>query len=68
METKTKTEERNIKVTNPYSGQSVMLNQSEAIHYHMIKAFEKREEYELMQQGLDKFSRLNPKAYMTLLD
>ena len=49
--TQTKTEERNIKVTNPYSGQSVMLNQSEAIHYHMIKAFEKREEYELMQTG-----------------
>ena len=57
-----------IKTTNPYSGQSAMLTQSEAIHYHMIKAFEKREEYELMQQGLDKFSRLNPKAYMTLLD
>ena len=65
---KKNTEERNIKVTNPYSGQSAMLNQSEAIHYHMIKAFEKREEYELMQQGLDKFSRLNPKAFMTLLD
>ena len=65
---KTKTEERDIKVTNPYSGQSEMLTLSESIHYHMIKAFEKREEYELMQQGLDKFSRLNPKAFMTLLD
>jgi len=38
--TQTKTEERNIKVTNPYSGQSEMLTQSEAIHYHMIKKFE----------------------------
>jgi hypothetical protein len=69
---KPQTEKRNIKVTNPYSGQysglSAMLTQSEAIHYNMIKAFEKREEYELMQQGLDKFSRLNPEAYMTLLD
>jgi hypothetical protein len=63
---KPQTEKRNIKVTNPYSGQSAMLTQSEAIHYNMIKAFEKREEYELMQQGLDKFSRLNPEAYITL--
>ena len=33
-------EERNIKVTNPYSGQSEMLTMSEAIHYFMIKKFE----------------------------
>ena len=45
-----------------------MLTLSEAIHYQMIKKFEEMEEYELMQQGLDKFSRLNPKAFMTLLD
>jgi hypothetical protein len=63
-----KQEERNIKITNPYSGQSEMLTLSEAIHYQMIKKFEEMEEYELMQQGLDKFSRLNPKAFMTLLD
>ena len=61
-------EQRNVKVTNPYSGQSEMLTQSEAIHYFMIKRFEEMEQYDLMQQGLDKFSRLNPKAYMTLLD
>ena len=60
--------ERNIKVTNPYSGQSEMLTLSEAIHYQMIKKFEQMGEYTLMQEGLDKFSRLNPKAYMTLLD
>jgi hypothetical protein len=28
-----------------------MLTQSEAIHYNMIKAFEKREEYELIATG-----------------
>ena len=61
-------EERNIKVTNPYSGQSEMLTQSETIHYHMIKKFEELGQYELMQEGLDRFSRMNPKAYMTLLD
>jgi len=63
-----KTEKRNVKVTNPYSGQSEMLTQSEAIHYFMIKKFEELEQYELMQEGLDRFSRMNPKAYMTLLD
>lgn len=61
-------EERNIKVTNPYSGQSEMLTISEAIHYFMIKKFEEIGQYKLMQEGLSKFSRLNPKAYMTLLD
>ena len=60
--------ERIIEVTNPYSGQSAMLTLEEATHYHMIKRFEQMGEYKLMQQGLDKFSRLNPKAYMTLLD
>ena len=63
-----KQEERNIKITNPYSGQSEMLTLSEAIHYQMIKKFEEMEEYELMQEGLTKFSKMNPKAYMTLLD
>ena len=62
------TEERNIKVTNPYSGQSEMLTQSEAIHYHMVKKFEELGQYELMQEGLSRFSKMNPKAYMTLLD
>jgi len=60
--------ERTIKVTNPYSGQSAMLTVEESIHYCMIKRFEEMGQYKLMQQGLDKFSRLNPKAYMTLLD
>ena len=41
---------------------------SEAIHYFMIKKFEEIGQYKLMQEGLSKFSRLNPKAYMTLLD
>ena len=63
-----KTEKRNVKVTNPYSGQSEMLTQSEAIHYFMIKKFEELEQYELMQEGLTKFSKMNPKAYMVLLD
>ena len=57
-----------IKTTNPYSGQSAMLTPDEHKLYHRIKNCELAELYEEMQQGLDKFSRLNPKAYMTLLD
>ena len=60
--------EARIKRVNPFSGQSEMLTQDEAIHYFMIKKFEELGNYELMQEGLNKFSRLNPKAYMTLLD
>ncbi len=56
------------KRTNPYSGQSEVLTNDEAMLYDMIKQAEQMEEYTKMQKGLDKFSRLNPKAYMTLLD
>ena len=59
---------RIYKRTNPYSGQSEVLTNDEAMLYDMIKQAEGMEEYNKMQKGLDKFSRLNPKAYMTLLD
>jgi hypothetical protein len=59
---------RNIKVTNPYSGRSEMLTTYESILYGNIKKAEQNEDYETMQKLLDKFSRLNPSAYMTLLD
>ena len=59
---------RNIKVTNPYSGQSEMLTTYESILYGNIKKAEQNEDYETMQKLLEKFSKLNPKAYMTLLD
>ena len=63
-----KTMQPKIKTTNPFSGQSEMLTQDEYIVYTMVKKFEEMEEYELMQEGLTKFSKMNPKAYMTLLD
>jgi len=59
---------RIYKRTNPYSGESEVLTNDEALLYDMIKQAEQMEEYTKMQKGLDKFSRLNPKAYMTLLD
>ena len=57
-----------IKVTNPYSGQSEMLTAEEVKIYDKVKQDEIDENYNEMQKGLDKFSRLNVKAYMTLLD
>ena len=55
-------------VTNPYSGQSTMLTDEEHKLYIEIKDAEINEHYDVMQKGLDKFSRLNAKAYMILLD
>ena len=60
--------DRTIKRTNPFSGQSEMLTNEEAMVYDMVKQSEEMQEYNKMQKGLDKFSRLNAKAYMTLLD
>ena len=59
---------RIYKRTNPFSGQSEMLTNEEAMVYDMVKQSEEMQEYNKMQKGLDKFSRLNAKAYMTLLD
>ena len=57
-----------IKATNPYSGQSAMLTPEEHKLYIEIKEAERDEEYNTMQKGLDKFSRMNAKAFMVLLD
>jgi len=59
---------RDQKRTNPYSGESEMLTKAEAVLYDNIKRAEENKDYETLQKGLDKFSRLNPSAYMTLLD
>ena len=58
----------NIKTTNPYSGESEMLTPEEHKLYIEIKEAELNEDYNTLQKGLSKFSRLNAKAYMTLLD
>jgi hypothetical protein len=57
-----------IKATNPYSGESEMLTPEEHQLYIEIKEAEINEDYKTMQKGLRKFSKLNAKAYMTLLD
>ena len=57
-----------IKVTNPYSGESAMLTEEENKLYLSIKLAEIEEKYDIMQKNLSKFSRMNVKAYYTLLD
>ena len=59
---------RTIEIMNPYSGQIDMVNKEEEKLYYEIKNAEMKKDHNTMQKGLDKFSRLNPKAYMTLLD
>ena len=57
-----------IKTTNPYSGESEMLTPEEHKLYIQIKEAEFNEDYDTVRKGLNKFSRMNAKAYMTLLD
>ena len=57
-----------IKATNPYSNQSTMLTPTEHKLYIEIKQAEFDEDYNAMQKKLSKFSRLNAKAFMVLLD
>ena len=57
-----------IKATNPYSGESEMLTPEEHKLHIEIKQAEWDEDYDTVRKGLSKFSKLNAKAYMTLLD
>ena len=59
---------RNMKATNPYSGESAMLSKEEFALYHIIKGAELAEDYKTVEKGLSKFSKMNASAYMTLLD
>ncbi len=59
---------RTEKRTNPFSGQSELLTPQEGLLHDSVKQSEMMGDYDRMQKDLDKFSRLNPKAYMTLLD
>ena len=59
---------RIIKRTNPFSGKSEMLTRDEAMLHDEVKQAEGMGEYKKMEKALSKFMRLNPKAYMTLLD
>ncbi len=59
-----KTEERR----NRFTGAREFLTPEEADLHDKVFYHEALEQWSDMQKALDKFSRLNPKAYMTLLD
>jgi len=60
--------EERVTRTNPYSGESALLTAEEAKLHDDIKYAEFIEDYDTVRKGLSKFSKLNPKAYMILLD
>ena len=59
-----------VKVTNPFSGDSVMLEPDEVAVYDVIMGsqLKKKPNYDLVRKGIDWFIEHNPKAYMVLLD
>ena len=59
-----KTEERR----NRFTGEREFLTVEEADLHDKVFYHEALEQWDKMLKAKDKFSRLNPKAYMTLLD
>ena len=53
---------------NRFNGETVELTKEEADLHDQVFYHEALEQWDKMQKCLDKFSRLNPKAYMVLLD
>ena len=53
---------------NRFSGESIELTKDEADLHDQVFYHEALEQWGKMQKCIDKFSRLNPKAYVVLLD
>ena len=53
---------------NRFNGAPVELTKEEAEIHDQVFYHEALEQWDKMLKAKDKFSRLNPKAYMTLLD
>jgi hypothetical protein len=57
-----------VLVTNPFSGESIMLNPVEVTVYDITMGASQLGAYKTVQTGIDWFRRFNPRAYMVLLD
>ena len=55
-------------ITNPFSGQSIMLNPVEVAIYDTLKGCEIFGDYEGLRKGISWFIDNNAEAYMVLLD
>ena len=53
---------------NRFNGETVELTKEEAEIHDQVFYHEALEQWDKMLKAKDKFSRLNPKAYMVLLD
>ena len=56
------------RVSNPYTGDTVMLSPEAVAVYDTIKGAERCGAYRMVEQGLDWFKQYYPAEYMTLLD
>ena len=57
-----------VKVTNLYSGESIILRPDAAAVYDTIKGAELIEDYITVEAGVEWFIANEPKAYIVLLD
>jgi hypothetical protein len=57
-----------VTVTNPFSGDSIVLTPEEVSVYDYLKGCELVGDYAGVRKGVDWFSTNNPEAYMVLLD
>ena len=57
-----------VTVTNPFSGDSIVLTPEEVSVYDYLKGCELVGDYAGVRKGIDWFSTNNPEAYMVLLD
>jgi len=55
-------------ITNPFSGESIMLDPVAVAVYDVIKGAELLGDFAIVRQGIDWFIQYYPEAYMTLLD
>ena len=55
-------------VTNPFSGESVVLQPDAIAVYDFIKGAEVLGHHDDLREGIDWFMQHEPEAYMTLLD
>ena len=53
---------------NRFNGETVELTKEEADLHDQVFYHEALDQWDLMNKAKDKFCRLNPKAYMVLLD
>jgi len=55
-------------ITNPFSGQGIMLSPEEVAVYDTLKGCEIFGDYDRLRKGINWFMNNNAEAYMVLLD